>query len=135
MDIFKVTGILTRYEFIGRVFFFFILTGLSLFTFLLLIGVDFTTLFNTGEYYIASSKMGFQIFLPIILLLMGVTILITSTYRRLKSINERRGVFLFAVSITIALILLMLNQSIFFWYLLCLVLLLCVVREKKSLPD
>ena len=104
----------------------------SLGLFLVKIGVEFNALFEKKEYAIESVLIGFQIILPLLLFCAAVILFLTSVYRRLYTLLDRkRYLWVYYVFLAVGLLFFFYGNTFFTFYLLLTIVLLGSIPTKK----
>ena len=105
----------------------------SLGLFLAMIGVEFDVLFEKKEYEIESVLIGFQIILPLLLFCAAVILFLTSVYRRLYTLLDRkRYLWVYYVFLAVGLLLFVNGGILLTFYLFLIVVLLSILPIKRK---
>ena len=105
----------------------------SLGLFLTMIGVEFDVLFEKKEYAIESVLIGFQIIIPLLLFCAAVILFLTSVYRRLFILLDRkRYLWVYYDFLAVGLLLFFYGNTFFTYYLLFTAVLLGSIPTKRK---
>ncbi len=122
-----------RVQFIVRIVFSLIFWISSVIIFLVIIGVEFDTLFKNGSFYPEPTTVGFQIVLPILFYLMSMILFLNTTYRRLFTIIDRKRFFwVYLIGLSCGMVIYFSATEFFKYFLLICVLTLALVPNQKT---